>query len=311
MKAWTTLISTRELSALLGAEDARIQSGNQTRLRPRIVDCRFSLADPEAGRRDYRDSHIPGAVYAHLDEDLSDLPNNDAARGRHPLPSVAGMESVFRSLGIDDEDQVVAYDDGGGAIAARLWWMLRFLGHERVAVLDGGWRVWLADGGAVSSDTVNVPYGDFTARPGAMPVAALAEIAAGVESGTMMLLDARDRQRYTGEEEPIDPVAGHIPGALSVPFKENIDGTGRFLSRAALKERFARFDMGEAAGEGPVARHSVVSYCGSGVTACHNILAMEHAGVRPAALFPPSWSGWISDPDRPVETGALNDRADR
>lgn len=279
MSATSTLIETNELTSILGNGDTR------------VVDCRFSLADPDAGRRDFLESHVPGAVYAHLDEDLSDLPN-DADLGRHPLPSVGQMEATFRRLGIDNGDRVVAYDDSGGAIAARLWWMLRFLGHESVSVLNGGWRAWLAEGGAVSNEIVRPEPGTFEARPGSMPIADVRDVLRGLDTRTITLIDARDEMRYTGEDEPIDPVAGHIPGARSVPYKQNLDPTGRFLDRAALRDRFEDFhDPGKM----------TVSYCGSGVTACHNILAMEHAGLQPAALFPPSWSGWIADPERPLE----------
>jgi len=261
------------------------------------VDCRFSLSDTDAGRRQFLKSHIPGAVYAHLDEDLSDLSRSgepDRGGGRHPLPSVRDMVDLFRRLGIGNEDQVVAYDDSGGAIAARLWWMLRFLGHEHAAVLDGGWQAWRASGGDVSKDITDPGRGNFEARPGSMPVVDVRAVRQALSDRSMILLDARDPMRYTGEEEPIDPVAGHIPGAHSVPFKRNLDRSGRFLDRTVLRNRFNQFDSGEP---------TSISYCGSGVTACHNILAMVHAGLRPASLFPASWSGWIADPERPLETG--------
>ena len=281
MKAYSTLITTDQLVSILGEDDTR------------VVDCRFSLADADAGRREYENGHIPGAVYANVNDDLSDM-RGSAELGRHPMPTASEMESAIRRLGIHNRDQVVVYDDRGGAIAARLWWMLRFLGHERVAVLDGGWQAWLADGGAVSTTILPVARGDFEAHPGHMPVADVRDILNGLAEQDITLIDARDAVRFTGAKEPIDPVAGHIPGAISLPFKGNLDATGRFLHRAALKGRFAEFDEGGK---------PAVTYCGSGVTACHNILAMEHAGLRPAALYPPSWSGWITDPERPLETG--------
>ncbi|NNF03749.1 MAG: sulfurtransferase [Rhodothermales bacterium] len=286
MNAWTTLVSARDLAAVYGADGVR------------IIDCRFSLADPDAGRMAYRAGHIPGAVYAHLDDDLSALPSSDPELGRHPMPTVRDMEATFRRLGVDNGDQVVAYDDSGGAIASRLWWMLRYLGHERVAVLDGGWQAWTAGGHPESAEVGRSTAGDFRAHPGAMPVAVIHDLLRGLESRNVTMLDARDAERYTGEKEPIDPVAGHIPGARSIPFKQNLDAAGKFLPQSALRERFTDFDTPETL---------AVSYCGSGVTACHNILAMEHAGLRPAALFPPSWSGWIADPNRPLETGRPDD----
>lgn len=255
-----------------------------------IADCRFALADPAAGRRAYMEGHIPGAHYVSLDDHLS-TPHVPGKTGRHPLPDIADWRNVAGALGIQPGKQVVMYDDAGGAMAARMWWMLRWIGHEEAAVLDGGWQSWQAGGQPVS-----------TALPGAAIVSAypqrpsrVATLSAGqLDAGSQQLVDARDLPRYRGDTEPLDPVAGHIPGALCSPFAANLDADKRFLSPAALREKFAPVT---ASGK------PVVCYCGSGVTAAHNILAMTIAGLAAPALYPGSWSEWITDPKRPVATG--------
>ena len=257
-----------------------------------IVDCRFTLSEPERGREDYFRSHIPGAVYAHLDRDLSGaaVPGKT---GRHPLPSPERAAERFGSWGISDGVQVVAYDDGSGGIAARLWWMLRYLGHDDAAVLDGGWGAWIEEERPVASGAEVNPARSFSARVREHWIVDAERVDAIRRDEDWKLLDAREAGRFHGEEEPIDPIAGHIPGARSAPFMENLDASGRFLSREALRGRF-----GEIIGTTPPER--VVSHCGSGVTACHNILALEHAGLAGSLLYPGSWSEWITEEEREV-----------
>lgn len=278
--AYTTLISADELKAHLG--------------RPgwRIFDCRCSASDPSIGAKLYREGHLPGARHADLDRVLAAKPG--PYTGRHPLPDPDALAAWLGREGVGETTQIVAYDDAGGAFAARLWWLARWLGHEAAAVLDGGMRAWEAAGGHLESGTADAP--GPTRFPRRKPLAAEADvhevtrIVSNLHPGR--LLDARDRRRYLGEHEPIDPVAGHIPGARNHPFKENLDADGRFLSRQQLRLRFA-----------PLVRDpgQMVHYCGSGVTACHNVLAMEHAGLTGSRLYPGSWSEWIRDPGRPIE----------
>ncbi len=278
---YTTLIQPSDLAAHLGDPGWA------------VVDVRFSLDDPARGRRAYAEAHIPGATYAHLDEDLSG-PVRPGVTGRHPLPTPEAFAATLGRLGIGNTTQVVAYDDAGGAIAARLWWMLRWLGHDAVAVLDGGFPAWQAGGYAVRGGEEVPAPARFVPHPRPALLADVEDIvrrAPGVR-----LLDARAAERYRGEVEPIDPVAGHIPGALSAPFRENLDDRGRFLPPDVLRRRFERL-----LGGAPQA--DVICYCGSGVTAAHNLLALAHAGFAGARLYPGSWSHWITDPERPVATG--------
>lgn len=260
-----------------------------------VVDCRFRLAEPAWGRRAYAAGHLPGAVYAHLDDDLSG-PVVKGRTGRHPLPTPEAAARTFGAWGIGEGVQVVAYDDAGGAIAARLWWMLRWLGHDAVAVLDGGLPAWQRAGLPLRAGVEERPARRFVphVRPHLVADAAAVE-ALGGRAGTC-LLDAREGARYRGEHEPIDPVAGHVPGARSAPFAENLDADGRFLPPEALRARFAPLLAGADA------EHAVV-YCGSGVTAAHDVLALAHAGLGEARLYAGSWSEWITDPSRPVATG--------
>ncbi len=258
-----------------------------------IVDCRFSLDDTGRGRRAYAAGHLPGAVYAHLDEDLSG-PIVPGKTGRHPLPDPAVFARKAASWGINDDTLVVAYDDAGGGIAARLWWLLRWIGHERVVVLDGGFNAWVAAGGPVETAVPTPVPGSLVARVNPALVARVAEVEARREADGFVLMDARAFERYAGRVEPIDPVAGHIPGAVSTPFVWNLGPDGRFLSPETLRARYAPYveDAGDAS--------DVVCYCGSGVTAAHNLLAMARAGFPEARLYPGSWSEWIIDPARPV-----------
>lgn len=255
-----------------------------------IVDCRFDLFDTEKGRNAWRQSHIPGAFYAHLDEQLSSpiLPHT----GRHPLPEPEALIAWLQACGLRNGMQVVAYDDSFGTQAARLWWLLRWLGHENVAVLDGGWQAWQAAGSAVDNAVPQAQNGDFQAVTDS--VTRVTTDALSVEHD-WLLIDARTAERYRGEQEPIDPVAGHVPGAKNLPLQENLAEDGRFLPKAALAEKYR-----QVIADVPVSQ--VACMCGSGVTACHNLLAMEHAGLHGAALYDGSWSEWIRDDSRPVAT---------
>lgn len=243
----------------------------------RIADCRWYLEEPGRGRAEYERSHIPGAVFVSLDDDLS----APSGPGRHPLPAPEIYAARLGALGMGDEHTVVAYDDRGGGIAARLWWMLRAIGHTSVAVLDGGLTAWRAAGLAEESAVVTHP-------PAALTVSAQPRTIdrSGLESrlGNVVLIDARDGERYRGEHEPVDPVAGHIPTAVSRPTAGNLRADMRFETPETLRRRFA------SAGVGPAA--DTVVYCGSGVTACHDILAIELAGLGEATLYPGSWSDW-------------------
>ena len=252
---------------------------------PVLLDVRWRLGGPP-GLDSYREGHLPGAVFIDLDRDLAAPPG---AAGRHPLPDPAGFTDAMRTAGVSQDRPVIVYDDRDATAAARGWWLLRYYGHEDVRVLDGGYQAWLAAGLPVSkADPAGRP-GDFTARPGHMPV--LDAAGAGSVARTGLLLDARAGERYRGEREPVDPVAGHIPGAVSAPTAANVNPDGTFRSTAELTARFT------ALGVGPVG-----AYCGSGVTAAHEVLALALAGL-PAALYVGSWSNWITDPARPVATG--------
>lgn len=252
-----------------------------------VFDCRFSLADADAGRRAYDAGHIPGARFADLERDLSGPPGGG---GRHPLPDRDELAGRLRAWGVDNDTMIACYDDGSGAVAGRLWWLVRWLGHERVSVLDGGLAAWIAAGFETDTEQVDPLPGDFSARDAITRSCTAEDIA----QGAGRLLDARDETRFTGESEPIDAVAGHIPGALCAPFSDNLEN-GRFKSAAALRERFRTLGLDDET--------DIVCYCGSGVTATHNILALLIAGFPEPVLYAGSWSGWITDPDRPVATG--------
>ncbi len=257
-----------------------------------IVDCRFILVEPSKGEGDYEREHVPGAAYAHLDRDLSGPRNGK--NGRHPMPSVETMADRFSGLGIDDEVQVVAYDTSQGQMAARLWWMLRYLGHDAVAVLDGGLQSWKAEGRPLASGRESRSRRRFVARPREsmrIDVEALER-----ERTNHLLLDARAPERFRGEVEPFDPVKGRIAGARNHPTASSLSADGRFLAPEELRSRFLSILGNRDA-------TSVVSYCGSGVTACHNLLAMEVAGLEGARLYPGSWSEWCADEKRPIERG--------
>ena len=256
--------------------------------RPALLDVRWRLGGPP-GIDSYRAGHLPGAVFLDLDRQLAGPPGEG---GRHPLPATADAEAALRGAGVRHGADVIVYDEADATIAARLWWMLRYYGHERVRVLDGGFRAWAAAGLPVSRQDEEVPAGDFTAKPGQLPVLDAAGAAELARTG--LLLDARAPARSRGETEPVDPVAGHIPGALSAPTAANVTSDGFFRPAPDLRSRFESLGVNAA---GPVG-----VYCGSGVTAAHEVLALALAGV-PAALYVGSWSGWVADPARPVATG--------
>lgn len=262
-----------------------------------LVDCRFDLGDPDAGYRAYLQARIPGARYAHLDHDLAGP--REASSGRHPLPDVVEFARTLARWGIGAATPVIAYDDQGGAMAARLWWLLRWAGHRRAAVLDGGFGEWcrlelpLEVGQASATET---PVPQLSPDDGAwISTRNLRNALAGED---ILLVDARAAPRFRGEQEPIDPVAGHVPGAVNHPFSGNLDERGCFLSPERLREAFARL----LAGRSP---ETVVHMCGSGVTACQNLLAMEAAGLSGSRLYVGSWSEWIRDAARPVATGPV------
>ena len=258
-----------------------------------VMDCRFNLMDTEAGRRAYRERHLPGARYAHLDEDLSSPIT--PTTGRHPLPDPAQLARTLGDWGIGPETQVVAYDDMGGMLAAaRLWWLLLWLGHKMVAVLDGGFPAWQRAGLPLTAELSTVQPTLFNGHPDDRLWLTTAQVLA--LPAEHVLLDARTAARFRGEMEPIDPVAGHMPGALNLPTEGNLTVDGHFLPRAELRARFAA-----RLGDRPPT--TVVHSCGSGVTACHNLLAMEAAGLPGARLYAGSWSEWIRDPSRPIATG--------
>jgi thiosulfate/3-mercaptopyruvate sulfurtransferase len=258
---------------------------------PALLDVRWRLGGPP-GLDSYREGHLPGAVFIDLERDLAAPPG---PAGRHPLPDPAVFTDAMRAAGVSEDRPVVVYDDRDATAAARAWWLLRYHGHQNVRALDGGYQAWLAAGLPVSHADPAAKPGDFTARPGHMPVLD----AAGAQdvARTGLLLDARAGERYRGEHEPVDPVAGHIPGAVSAPTAGNVNPDGTFRRAAELAARFAVL-----AGGADPRTETVGAYCGSGVTAAHEVLALALAGI-PAALYVGSWSNWITDPARPVATG--------
>lgn len=277
------------MSNLIQADELLSRAGDPAL---RIVDVRFDLADPAAGRRRYREGHLPGAIYLHLDEDLSGPLRPDGIGGRHPLPDPDALARRLSEVGIGDDHDVVAYDDAGGAFAARVWWLLRWIGHPRVRVLDGGVEAWRAAGGELARHVRAWPPARHGARPDASMVVSAETVAARLEDPATRIVDARAPERYRGEVEPLDRKAGHVPGALSLPFGGNLAG-GRFLAPEALRARFAALEGAD----------EVVVYCGSGVTAAHDVLAIEEAGLGTPTLYAGSWSDWSSRDEMPVATG--------
>jgi len=262
-----------------------------------IVDARFSLADPRYGRNEYEKQHLAGAFFADLEGDLSRP--QQPGDGRHPLPDIESFAAVVGRFGLTPASQVVVYDDAGGGVAGRLWWMLRhWLDHPRVAVLDGDFRAWLNAGLPVTDSIPEAATGSYVARINPAAVADIDEIisaSAASGAGASAIIDARSNARFRGDEEPIDPVAGHIPGSKNMPMTENLDQNGHFLPANELRSRFQQQETGQP--------KQVVHSCGSGVSACHNLLAMDIAGLPGSRLYVGSWSEWIADPSRSVATG--------
>lgn len=278
---YTTLISATDLHQHLNERDWI------------IIDCRFSLADTEAGFTAYRHGHIPNARYAHLDKDLSSRITDFT--GRHPLPNLTALGNKLSAWGITNNSQVVVYDNTSGTFAGRLWWLLRCLGHDKAAVLDGGYTHWQKLGFPITTTLPTIKPNIFRVYPGENSGLTALEVQNGLAQKMICLIDARTPERYRGEHEPIDPVAGHIPGAVNHPFQLNLDNEGLFLSAEALRSQFKQL-IGD---KNP---QQVVHTCGSGVTACHNLLAMEVAGLTGSKLYAGSWSEWIRDKNRPIIT---------
>ena len=281
---YTTLITTADLAAHLD-DPAWV-----------IFDARFSLAEADRGRRDYARGHLPGAIYAHLNDDLSG-PVTPGHTGRHPLPDVDAVARFFSQHGVDDHAQVIAYDDAGGAMAVRVWWLLHWLGHPAAAVLDGGWPKWLTEGRPVTEQITARAPRVFVPHVQSGWWWTSEEVAARRTEAAYKIFDARNADRYRGENETIDPVAGHIPGAISAPYAANLNPDGTFKPIEVLRDYYRSL-----LGSTPPDR--AACYCGSGVTAAHNILAMVYAGLGTARLYAGSWSEWITDPARPVATGS-------
>ncbi len=281
--SYTTLVSTDDLARHL--EDPNCV----------VVDCRFTLTDTEAGRQAYLKSHIPGARYAHLDDDLS-APIGPGT-GRHPLPDAKALSEKLCRWGIGVNKQVVVYDDSFGSMAVRLWWLLRWLGHPNVALLDGGYPKWMREHRPVTQDLCpNECRGAFACLPEHSMSATADDVMRAMQTGDKMILDARPERRFTGEYEPLDRIAGHVPGAVNWDFEDNLDLDGTFQPPEALREQYQALLKGRAP-------HEVIHMCGSGTTASHNILAMEIAGLSGSSLYVGSWSEWITDPSRPIATG--------
>ena len=282
---YTTLISASELASHLS--DSHWV----------ILDCRHDLLNPTAGSDAFATGHIQNAQFADIDTALSGAkaPAGKAFTGRHPLPERHALIATLRNWGINDDTQVVAYDGQGGMFAARLWWLLRWIGHDRVAVLDGGLAAWQAQDLPLVTPVAPRPAGNIAERASLTRTVSVQDVVANLDTQTLQVLDARAPDRFRGENETIDPVGGHIPGARNRFFKDNLQPDGRFKSAAELEKEFASLiDTPEA----------TVLQCGSGVTACHNLLAMEVAGLPGAALYPGSWSEWCADPARPVAIGS-------
>jgi len=279
--AHATLISTDTLAAHLDGSWA-------------IVDCRYDLRNQSWGHEQYRAGHIPGAVYASLSHDLSAVPSG--TNGRHPLPCVEDLEATFGRLGISSDTQVAIYDQDSGMYASRMWWMLRYMGHDAAAVLDGGWAKWLREGRSIRAGEETRPAAVFTTHRRKELRVMVDRVQAAVDDKSMLLMDARAPERFEGANEPLDRTPGHIPGAVNYFFRRNVTEEGVMLPPERLRQQFGEV-LGNRSPE------DVVMYCGSGVTACQNLLAMEHAGLRGAKLYVGSWSEWSADPARPVETG--------
>lgn len=283
--SFTTLITPGQLSTLLGNPQANVL----------VCDCSFDLADPDAGLRSFHGAHVPGAVYVNLDHDLSGT--RTGQNGRHPLPPRDAFAAMLVRAGADDETQIVSYDSAGGMYAARLWWLARWVGHRAVAVLDGGLPAWRASGYSVDTTTASARVaGHFTVRDALVSTVDFDGVRANLDTGARVVLDARAADRFRRENETLDAFGGHIPHARNRFFRDNLDAGGRFKPAAQLLSDFVRI-TGTEQGAG------IIAQCGSGVTACHNLLALEVAGLSGAALYPGSWSEWSSRAGAPVAQG--------
>lgn len=279
---FTALVSTDELGSHVDDPDWV------------VIDCRFTLSDTEAGMRSYRDGHIPGACYAHLDNDLSAPVSENS--GRHPLPDPDLLAKKLGAWGINAGKQVVVYDDAFGAMAVRLWWLLKWMGHDNVALLDGVYPKWLRENRPVSKEHHKVAPVTFEPVMRHELVVSADEVQQQLNNNSCVLIDARAEERFSGEIEPLDKVAGHIPGAINRPYDDNLDISGELMSADELHEEYTDALNGKASG-------GVIHMCGSGVTACHNVLAMEAAGMTGSRLYVGSWSHWITDASRAIATG--------
>ncbi len=281
--AYTSLISVTELTKLLAQSDDEAVV---------LLDCRFDLLNPDAGRRAWLEGHLPKAQFVDLDQDLAGAVSA-ASGGRHPLPEPEKLAAGLGQLGVGEGTQVVAYDDMQGMFAARTWWLLRWLGHERVAVLDGGLQAWLEAGQPLTRQVLTPKPAKFPRPSQVLSVLTAGEVSDRLAGNELLLLDVRAAERFLGQSEPIDPIAGHVPGAINLPLSDNLASDGRFLPPADLAEMYRKVIAGR-----PIT--SVACMCGSGVSACHSLLALEIAELPGAALYAGSWSDWISDPSRPV-----------
>ena len=279
---YTTTISAKELNDIIGNENVR------------VFDCRFSLKDPQGGLKSYQQGHLPQAQFADMDTQLSS-PMTPTS-GRHPLPMPEDFMQQLQAWGVNNDTQIIAYDDMKGAFAARLWWMMRWVGHENVAVLDGGMEKWTEAGYTLTQDNVDFPAGNFTGAAKMEWLVDIDTVRSELEAGTITLIDARAADRFTAKDQQSDPVPGHIPGAKNLPFGGNLASDGLMKPSAEIKQRFDQIINENSERE-------VVNMCGSGVTACHNLLAQAIAGMPPMKIFIGSWSQWIRDPARPVATG--------
>jgi len=261
-----------------------------------VFDCRFTLTHPEAGRDSYAKAHIPGARYAHLEEDLSGPQGSNT--GRHPLPDPQQLAKRLYHWGVGVNRQVVVYDDSFGSMAVRMWWLLRWLGHPAVAMLDGGLPKWTREKRPLSTDAPAILKGNCVCLPENSQVVSADEVLSASRDPAMLIIDARPDRRFSGEFEPLDPIAGHIPGSINWSFEENLDIDGTYLPPEALRENYQALLKGRAPWQ-------AIHTCGSGVTACHNLLAMEIAGLPGSRLYAGSWSEWITDPSRPIALGEI------
>ena len=279
---YNTIISAQDLNSIISDDNVR------------VFDCRFSLKDPQGGLKCYQAGHLPNTQFADMDTQLSSAMTDTS--GRHPLPDPEVFVEQLRAWGINNDTQVIAYDDMKGAFAARLWWMMRWVGHNNVAVLNGGMEKWTEQGYALNQDNVEVPRGNFTGQANMEWLVDIDTVSSELEAGNITLIDARAADRFTAKDDKTDPVPGHIPGSTNLPFGGNLTSDGLMQAPDAIKQRFEKVIK-----DRPV--DDVINMCGSGVTACHNLLAQAIAGMPPMKIFIGSWSQWIRDPSRPVATG--------